>query len=796
MADVRLGGCATNVALLYLKSLGIFRAITRPRGGDPDARARWDGDTFVLDTRLDGDGLVDFFTSEYRPLPLVSPWNVLSGFHSSDTVVGQMRQSKSERLEEYRRVIDETFCMLNDVFGDGSYPCGAPSTDADAAVATAEYKTPDKPTLRKRKDEILETARNTLPDDVVEWIDAAFVMAASGKWTAGPILGSGGVDGKTEMSTTYMKYVLRCFPDAGRDKSDAEKLVRNTLFGSKAALQSKGAVVGHLFPGAFATFAAGPPSDDQYTLLNPWDYILAMEGMTFFGGGVSRRGERGYAAFPFSVKLSNAGFGTASGRENGGGKDSAEVWFPLWDMPATYSELRHVFYEGLVQSSKMPTTGVGMAVALANYGAMRGINAFERYGMFKRKGRDHHLVGVGRIRAGDPRGGGRVIQEIEPWLDAVRAKGEQLAAKKGKLPSSVESALRAADDAVLWYCQDRSPQRLQDVLVALGRLDRQIATSPRLKLRPLGRLSCEWLAACNTRTPEYHLAASLASIYGRNYPVRCNLEPIVVPDDARKPVVWDPASTTTAWGRGGLVRNLVSVLERRCMDRRGEYAPGRSGGGIDDRQEGDSTTGRHKLIVPLGSRVSAPVADIVRFIEGKVDDNLIHDLLLPMSAIQYRDDSSMGHLYDKDLFRVPGHVPEYYIALKANFPPVRPRAGGAGPAFEPTLIGLLRAGSGARAVDVAKRRLRISGYNVPPPPRLPRPREQGQSREQVSGCAVPSGPPVTGDAPCDLQRLCASLLFPVRPLDMGCLIRSLDPSHGPKKWQGSEWMDCHDAKPA
>ena len=790
MAEIRLGGCSTKVALLYLKSLGIFRAVARHRnGGDPGARARWDGDTFVLDTVLGRDGLAEFFASKYRPLPLVSPWNLRSGFHSSNTAVEKIRQSNSERLEQYRQVISKTFCALNDVFGAGSYPCSAPGGDHDANSAL-EYKVPEKSALHKKKDEILEHARNTLPDDVIEWIDAAFVMTASGKWTAGPILGSGGVDGKTEMSATYMKYVLECLTGSDKDESNARSLVRNALFDSDAALRSKNMIVGPFFPGAFAAFATGPPSDDQYTLLNPWDYILAMEGMTFFGGGVSRRGERGYAAFPFSVKLSHAGFGTASGGENGDGKDSAEVWFPLWGMPATYGELRHVFYEGLVQSNRMPTTGVGMAVALANYGAMRGISAFERYGMFKRKGRDHHLVSVGRIHAGDARGGGRVIQEIEPWLDAVRAKGEQLAAKKGSLPSSVESALRSADDAILWYCQDRSPQRLQDVLVALGRLDRQIATSPRLKLRPLGRLSGGWLVACNTHTPEYRLAASLASIYAKNYPVRCNLEPVTVPDDARKPVEWHAASTTVAWGRGGLVRNLVSVLGRRCVDGRGKYARGVETVGVNDIPDGNSATRRRDLIVPLGSRVFAPVADIVRFVEGDVDDALIHDLLLPLSAIQYREETSMNQMYDDvEVFRVPRDVPESYISLKANFPPVEPRVRGTGLVFESALIGLLRAGNGARAVDVAKRRLRISGYHVPPPPR---PRHQHEKREGYEWVPEHSigSPSNATSATSDDLRLCASLLFPVRHVDMDCLVGSLEPTQDSKKRQISKWMDC------
>ena len=385
-----------------------------------------------------------------------------------------------------------------------------------------------------------------------------------------------------------------------------------------------------------------------------------MEGMTFFGGGVSRRGERGYAAFPFSVRTSWAGHGTACDQENGEGKDSGEVWFPLWDRPAAYGELRHVFYEGLVQSHKTPASGVGMAVALANYGAMRGINAFERYGMFKRKGRDHHLVNVGRIQAGDRHGGSRVLQEIEPWLDSIRSKGDQLAANGGRLPTSMGALLRAADDAIISYCMDNSPKKMQDVLVVLGRLERQIAISPRLALRPLGRLSGEWLAACNTQTPEYRLAAALASVHAWEYPIRHNLEPVKVPSEAYKPVQWIPGSTASAWGKGDVVRNMISVLERRCVDGRGSgrLRSNPKGAGPSKTDIGGPDARARRLVVPLGSKIPATVADVVRFVEGEVDDDLIRDLLLPLSAVEYKAGSAREIYDDTAPFELPGHVPE------------------------------------------------------------------------------------------------------------------------------------------
>ena len=54
----------------------------------------WDGDAFVLESKLDGAGLVRFFLEDYAPLPFVAPWNGNS--YNTLTIYGQIRLMRAQ----------------------------------------------------------------------------------------------------------------------------------------------------------------------------------------------------------------------------------------------------------------------------------------------------------------------------------------------------------------------------------------------------------------------------------------------------------------------------------------------------------------------------------------------------------------------------------------------------------------------------------------------------------------------------------------------------------------------------
>ena len=51
----------------------MFRLVAEQK--DPEARGAWSGGYFCLHTWLDVEELVRFFLDEYRPTPVLAPWN-------------------------------------------------------------------------------------------------------------------------------------------------------------------------------------------------------------------------------------------------------------------------------------------------------------------------------------------------------------------------------------------------------------------------------------------------------------------------------------------------------------------------------------------------------------------------------------------------------------------------------------------------------------------------------------------------------------------------------------------------
>ena len=97
----QLDGCAPAPLAHYLKALGILRLLAEQ--ADSAARGWWEGDHFRLATKLDREDLQKFFLHDYRPTPLVSPWNKGAGFFSEkDPGLSPLEESKSRRFADFR----------------------------------------------------------------------------------------------------------------------------------------------------------------------------------------------------------------------------------------------------------------------------------------------------------------------------------------------------------------------------------------------------------------------------------------------------------------------------------------------------------------------------------------------------------------------------------------------------------------------------------------------------------------------------------------------------------------------
>ncbi|MCI0440124.1 MAG: type I-U CRISPR-associated protein Csx17 [Chloroflexi bacterium] len=730
---IELRGCSPEPLMSYLKALGIFRLVAEQK--DTGVRACWRAETFVLHTSLDRDALARFFLEEYRPTPIVAPWNGGSGFYPSDNqeAINAILSSSAERVKLYQRVIAKAQEIKNDI-GITKAPSGTGSS------------------AREQKQLLLQKLRAELSDEALLWLDAAYVLTSDGPRYP-PLLATGGIDGRLEFSNNYMQNVVSTLKieegvSSKRSRRRGHGLnpqdwVAASLFNDTSAALIEERSAGQFNPGG----VGGPNATAGFeakSLTNPWDYVLMIEGALFFAGAVARRlsaESQGKAVFPFTVDTSAAGYGTAVDSEYTNDSSRAELWTPLWDRPATYQEITHLFGEGRAQlARRQVTTGTDFARAIVGLGVERGIAGFQRYGFLKRNGLAFIAAPLGRFRVqSNPKA--NVLFDLDPWLDRLR-----VAARGPNAPEGLSRALREIDRAILEFCAHGGSRYLQEVLIVVGRAESQItmARGLRSRPRPLSGLSPLWLEECDDGSLEFRLAVALASIQGVRRQgqeiigsIRNNLEPVT----DKGYWDWDDTSTSVVWHGGDVVQGMAAILERRCLEARMKSLDNLSlESNVSTLPEDiGASIRRERRKSWLDGKISASLVDIQAFLDDRVDDRRIADLVLPLAAIRWHEVN--------DTFEhppVPGRLTPAYAATKLLFLPhpfKRSRnAEDVEIRLEASILPLLRSDRVKEAYELTKRRLWASGLKV------------------LADDA--------GILPRIAPRLAAALLFPIRYGDM------------------------------
>jgi CRISPR-associated protein Csx17 len=662
-ARMSLRGCAPEPLIHYLKALGVLRLVAEQL--DLRVHGAWRGDTFVIETEKSEDELVEFFLNEYRPTPIVAPWNGSSGFYPKD-------KKQREALE--------TLCKAN------------PARLADyietvAAARRIVGKRTDQP-KDADKMQMLQLARQSFPERALDWLDAAFVLAQD-KPDYPPILGSGGNDGRLDFTVNFYLRLSSVLPESFQANSRSQKRTRQcvaklraSLFGGIASLER--AAVGQFHPaGAGGTNGTEGISGGSY--VNPWDFILALEGSLLLASATVRQlaaGSRTRASFPFTVQSSNVGYGSATGGE----KIRAEVWLPLWSRLAGYREIAHIFKEGRVQfrDRRLVRTGFDFARAIAELGVDRGIDAFQRYAFIERNGQANLATPLGVFYVKE-RPLAALVQQASRWLDSF----SRATADEQKTPPRLVRAHKHIEEAIFNLCARGTASELRETLVAVGAGEAELAKGQKFReeknVRPLAGLSLCWLHECNDKTPEFRIAAALASIRGQGDVggFRTNLEPF---DEIQRD--WAKRSSSVVWSGADLQENLAAVLHRRSVEARMQALP-------------------HP---PLVSSRFASLADIGAFLSYGTDDQKIEDYLRGLILLDWsKDKPSFTGAKSPP---VPASLPRVYALLKLLFLPH-------GNLYfcnketiishEPTIVPLLRAGRPIDAIDIAYKRLKSSG---------------------------------------------------------------------------------------
>lgn len=308
MPEHILHGCQSKPLASYLKSLGILRLVSEQC--DSSARGSWQDGCFRLSCRLDEAALLRFFLAEYRPSPLVSPWNGGSGFYPGDNKEGidAVAKSEDERLVVYRRAIASIFAW--------------PEFQEIYALPAAKRKARGEE-VKKNKEAILQRCRSQLPEECLPWLDAAHALRED-KAFFPPLLGTGGNEGRLEFSNNFMQKVCELLLDTPEDRQGA--WLRASLFDVPVPTLPK-IKMGQFDPGNAGGINQGREFENKKVQNNPWDFILMFEGTLLFASALVRRspGDISQASAPFSVTSLSAGFASSNLQDTGRG----EVWMPL-----------------------------------------------------------------------------------------------------------------------------------------------------------------------------------------------------------------------------------------------------------------------------------------------------------------------------------------------------------------------------------------------------------------------------------------------------------------------------------
>lgn len=684
-----LHGCAPVPLAGYLKGLGVFRLVAEQ--ADHGARGFWRDERFVLRTRLSEDALVRFFTDLYEPTPVIAPWNGGSGFWPKDNREGidAMRASNAPRLASYRAAIDICDTLVR------------------------EHKLSEAP-KDHAKEELMAALRAFLPDDGCRWLDSALALTADGPRYS-PILGTGGNDGRLDFSNNFMRRLSQVI-SATTDQSVG--ILQSSLFSIPGAHLEKGAV-GQFAPGAAGGLNAGTGFEAD-SRVNPWDFVLTVEGALLFAAAAVRRHahDRSTAlAFPFTTRTTGAGSGAASLADEADAR--AEFWAPLWSRVACLDETLVLMSEGrAVLDCGAARDGLDFARAAAQLGIARGIDGFQRYGFLMRAGKAFFAAPLGRVRV--PKTANEkasLISELDRngWLSRARATLRDKGA-----PMGVTALGRSLDEALFRLAGDDSTNAVQEALITLGALMHEVTRRPKLRenLRPPPRLSHRWPKSAHDDSHEFALAAALASLGASaakrsvkaapaeresadtpslemaerlQLPFRCHLGPVDIRDRHDDWADGTEAQSLVVWTGRDLVRDMAAVLERRLIENERRHF-------VDENA---------CPVLPLGGARAAPLSAVSGFLFGRTDDGRIAALAAGLAWARPHDDDD-GRRGDTQL-------PFAYAATKPLFAP-----DGIGPKPEQKrivdplpLVRLIRVGRSDDAVALAQRLARGAGLSTP-----------------------------------------------------------------------------------
>ncbi len=700
-----LKGCSPAPLANYLKALGILRLVGEQ--ADPKARGWWDGERFCLMTTLSKEDLETFFLEQYQPTPLLSPWNAGSGFYRTwDEKAKRLRNSKNaaaldallasnnpriasllNAVKEVREVLPR-FCQRVDV-------SKLDKKARNKLMILPEGSGPIFPVVPKDDTGKLQVQRILLRQSRRSEFYHAALVEVEEEVKCPWLFGSGGNDGNIDYTGRFFENLQVVLTPESQQQSAA--YIENALYGHHATGLLTGAAgkVGQFFPSAAggANVTTGFGSQGA-THLNPWDFLLSLEGGILFTARATRRldpNALSRASAPFAVRPHAAGFATPGSEK----AQRGEQWMPLWKQPATLQDVMAMYGEARVQLERQTANRpVDMARAISRLGVARGIDSFVRYGYLERNGQSTLAVPLGRVAVRHhPRA--YLIDDLAGWMNQLdrRSRDKNAPSRLG------QAEKRLADSVFSALTHDHTPERWQAILLAAADIETLQATGTGIDAGPIPSLCPEWLSAVDDGSAELRLALALGSSaaeYKHRRPVdSARHHWLPLEDGARKFKTSDKRLVNdvrvVASGRDAM-RDLAAVVERRM---------------IEAGMKGER---RSRLVAAAGC--GARLDDLAAFLAGQLDVEKIVGLARAFMAIRW-DKWERRHIPPQPpISKYDAQPDETWLAIRVVCLPFALGKAQDIPADE-RVFRLLNANNASQAIEIARRRIRAVGIRPP-----------------------------------------------------------------------------------
>jgi CRISPR-associated protein Csx17 len=544
---------------------------------------------------------------------------------------------------------------------------------------------------KQLKQSLLPNCRKRWRGELEKWMAAAVILEEGGGVVWPSLLGTGGNDGNLDFTNNFMQRIgdlLEVETEAGGPRECARGLLAEALWG-EPAIGLKDAAAGQYQPGA-AGGANSSTGAQGESLVNPWDFVLMMEGLVLFRGRGTRRldpAAMAKAAAPFAVRSHAVGYGTAGDEA----AERGEQWMPVWGRPAKFREVEGLMGEGRVQLGRQVAhRPVDVARAISRLGVARGVVSFCRYGYLERNGQSNLAVPLGRMGVREA-ARGRLVDDLAPWMDKL-----QRVARGKNAPARLVQAERRLGDAVLAaLMHDGESERWRAVLLAAVEVERVQAGGSGFEAGPIPELSPEWIEAAGEGV-EVRLAAALGSAAagfrregGIVDPVRHHWLPLE--RGARRFKIQDKRlakDPRVVMGGRDAVGDCAAVVERRLME--------------------SSQGGKRSLPLVAAAGYEASLGDLALLLGGGVNLERVLDLARALMAVNWTRWANGKRVRRGG----DGMPPEGWLAVRLAclpwaLPPDRLIPAEAG------MVRRLASGDGPGAMALAIGRLRAAGIRPP-----------------------------------------------------------------------------------